>query len=84
MLGGLLIWAVHFFGGYLLAEFYPSVALIFALSVLCLLGIVALLYRQNQLAPRPGFEAWHKSVALGCSGLSLVGVAWQTMVLLVR
>ncbi len=84
MLGGLLVWTIHFFGLYAIAEFAPSVAAVLGLTVLCLVADLALLTGALRLRRVDAFSAWRRSVALGGAALSLVAVAWQALPVLVR
>ncbi|MFC0205858.1 hypothetical protein [Novosphingobium soli] len=79
LLGGLLVWTVHFFGLYAIAEIAPSPLAVAALTLPCLLADAALLVRLRRLPARDGFGAWRRSVALGGTAISLVAVCWQAL-----
>jgi len=93
MLGGLLVWTVHFVGVYVLASIGdvasraddPAWRLaIVAFSGLCLAAAAALLVRafRDLRDPRAGTDATARLLpelsALG-AGLALIAIAWQTL-----
>lgn len=79
LLGGLIVWAVHFFGLYAVAEIAPRVGLVAALTLICIAADLWLLYRIRHLPKDDAFDAWRRSVAIGSAGLSLLAVAWQAL-----
>lgn len=79
LLGGLLVWTVHFFGLYAIAEIAPSVGLVLALTLACLVTDLWLLLHLRAMSSRDGFDAWRRSVALGGVALSLLAVGWQAL-----
>lgn len=79
LLGGLIVWTVHFFGLYAIAEIAPQVGLVLALTAACLLADMLLLLRSRALPKADAFEAWRRSVAIGGAALSLLAVAWQAL-----
>lgn len=79
LLGGLLVWTVHFFGLYAVAEIAPSRWLTVALTIPCLLADLWLLIRAGRMKESNGFAAWRRSIARGGIGLSLVAVCWQAL-----
>lgn len=79
LLGGLIVWTVHFFGLYAIAEFVPKPALVAALTVACLVADLWLLVRIRALRITDDFSAWRRSVALGAAALSLLAVGWQAL-----
>jgi hypothetical protein len=88
LLGGPIVWAVHFFGLYGLAEFvsYDGVvlALVLALTVLCVAADLALLRRAVRLPADDSFAGWRRSVAAGGVALSLLAVIWQALPAAIR
>lgn len=80
LLGGLLVWTVHFFGLYLIEEFGGGRAaelLSFALTFICLgaitsMGVVLIKVR----------EPWLRTIGLTGAVLGLIAVAWQGLPLL--
>jgi hypothetical protein len=84
LLGGPIVWAVHFFGLYGIAEFAPHVGLVLALTVVCVVGELVLLQRAARLPADDSFTRWRRSVAVGGVALSLVAVTWQALPALVR
>lgn len=79
LLGGLIVWTVHFFGLYVIAEFVPRLALVAALTIVCLAADLWLLFRIRSLRITDDFSAWRRSVALGGAALSLLAVGWQAL-----
>ena len=84
LLGGLLIWTVHFFGLYAIAEIMPHAGLVLLLSVICIAANLWLLHRTRQMPAGEPFAAWRRSVATGGALLSLVAVCWQALPALVN
>lgn len=93
MLGGLLIWAAHFLGLYLLssaADVARGDAGAFSIagyvfSLVCLLAIAALCWRSlTALRAKPApTEAFGLRVSIAAGLLSGIGVIFQTLVLIV-
>jgi len=79
LLGGLVVWAVHFFGLYAVAEIAPKPWLVAALTLACLAANLWLLLHVRRLTKTDEFHAWRRSVAMGGAGLSLLAVAWQAL-----
>jgi len=79
LLGGPLVWTVHFFGLYAVAEIAPRVGLVAALTVACLAADLWLLLRVRALPETDAFAAWRRSVAIGGVALSLLAVGWQAL-----
>lgn len=75
LLGPLLLWALHFMGLYLAAEFAPAALPIFGafLTVLCLAAIV--LVTQLPAAKLPAIRPF---VVFG-GVIALIAVAWQSL-----
>jgi len=79
VLGGLIVWAVHFFGVYALAEIAPDRVLVLVLSAVCLLADAVLLRSGLRLPTPDGFARWRRSSAITGALLSMVAVAWQSL-----
>lgn len=84
LLGGPLVWAVHFFGLYGIGEFAPSIGAVLILTVVCILANLWLMWRFRRLRVAEAFSGWRRFVAMGGVGLSLVAVVWQSLPALVR
>lgn len=83
LLGGLLLWAVHFFLLYGIGEFAGASAAsrgaVLLLSGLAL-GAVGLLARQLLPLDRSDdFTRWRAAVAVGGLALSALAIAWQAL-----
>ncbi len=87
MTAGLLIWAGHFLGLYLLAsaaDVWSSteaaagrwIGLGFSLLCLALIAVVAVVMARRSLPDGPGL--WERRVALTGALVAGVGVTWQT------
>ncbi len=87
MTAGLLIWAAHFLGLYLLAsaaDVWSSteaaagrwIGLGFSLLCLALIAVVAVVMARRPLPDGPGL--WERRVALTSALVAAVGVTWQT------
>lgn len=77
LLGGLIVWTIHFFGLYALAEIAPYPALVWALTAICAAADIVLLLHARGLATTEAFAAWRRSTAIGGAMLSLIAVCWQ-------
>lgn len=88
MTGGLLIWAAHFIGVYLIssaADVWSSSEapgprwLGLSFSMVCLLSIIAIAVWLGR-GRREGFgpEAWERRVGLTSALVAGIGVLWQT------
>ena len=84
MLGGLIVWTVHFFSIYIIASIFLTTILAriltLAITVACLAADGALLARALRgVRGRAGDEAarWNVSLAALAAAISLVAVAWQ-------
>lgn len=88
LLGGLLVWAAHFFALYGIGEFAGvSAASRSAVLLLSMIALAAdfLLFRRLRPFPRADeFARWRTAVASGGLALSAVAVVWQTLPALVR
>lgn len=79
LVGGLIVWAVHFFSLYAVAEIAPEPWLVTVLTVACLAADLWLLIHVRRLPKTDAFTSWRRSVAVGGAGLSLLAVAWQAL-----
>lgn len=79
LLGGLIVWAVHFFGLYAVAEIAPEPWLVAVLTLACVAADLWLLHRIRLLPTIDPFDIWRRSVAAGGAGLSLLATAWQAL-----
>lgn len=84
MLGGLIVWTVHFFALYIIASIFLTTPLArlltLAMTLACLAADGWLLARALQRlrsdeADEPG--RWNVSLAALAAAISLVAVAWQ-------
>jgi len=86
--GGLLIWAAHFLGIYLIASVGEVVAaaadpgwrlggLVF--SGVCALAEAALLTALIRAAPREGAPGFGRSIGVLGAVLGLIGIVWQSL-----
>lgn len=92
LLGGMLVWAAHFFGAYAIASIFPArvaIARVLAavLTAACLAALVWLT-RRSIAAGRcesDDFSRWVAWLATLLNALSFVAVLWQAFpILLVR
>ena len=86
LLGGLLVWAVHFFALYAVGSIFLTTdlarGLTIALTFTCLLAL-ALIGRRAWLAPAPDAESdWIRIVALWGVAIGGIAILWQGLVAL--
>lgn len=83
LLGGLLVWAAHFFMLYGIGEFAGATAgsrtSVLLTSALALLADGLLARRLLPLVRTDEFAHWRAGVALGGIALSALAVLWQTL-----
>ena len=83
LLGGLIVWAIHFFVLYAIASIFlttMSARLLTLGATLLCLGAAALLVRDAlRFSPADRAETWMRSVALCGLGISVVAVFWQAL-----
>lgn len=84
LLGGPVVWTVHFFGLYAIAEIMPHVGLVLLLSLICIAANLWLLHRGRQIRADSPFITWQWSVAMGGALVSLIAVCWQALPALVH
>lgn len=84
-LGGLLIWAAHFFMLYAIASLFLSAITARVLTGVATVAAIGaevwmLLWARARLRnERDGLDRWMAGLALIMAGLSLVAVVWQGM-----
>lgn len=89
--GGLLIWAAHFLGVYLLASLAEIVAgdtpdwriAALALSAGCVAAEAGLILGLARRSVSDGDRGFARGVGFMGAGLGLVGIVWQTLPLLI-
>lgn len=81
LLGGLIVWTVHFFGSYIIASVFLTTPLARALALLltagCLIVVGLILARTVRSGAPTEMDAWMRSVAICGLGLSAVAILWQ-------
>ncbi|HET9336565.1 MAG TPA: hypothetical protein VFO12_09190 [Sphingomicrobium sp.] len=88
MLGGLLVWAAHFFAVYAAASIFPgdpaaeSLALVATLAAIGANGILLWWTLGRKRTAADGFDEWTWRVGAIGAGLSLLAVLWQGMPLI--
>lgn len=89
LLGGMLVWTLHFFGAYILASIFPDriiVARILAaaLTLACLAALVWLIRRSLAAArqDRDELSGWAGWVATSLNAIAAVAVLWQAFPIL--
>lgn len=89
LLGGMLVWAVHFFGAYILASTFPArvlVAQVLAavLTIACLAALGWLTRRSLAAGRDAGDELarWAARVATLLNAAAFVAVLWQAFPIL--
>ncbi|MDO9367359.1 MAG: hypothetical protein Q7T68_02215 [Sphingopyxis sp.] len=87
LLGGLLVWAAHFFALYGIGEFAGASAAsrdaVLLISALALAADGLLFRRLLRLPHDDEFGRWRTGVASGGLGLSALAIVWQTLPALV-
>ena len=79
LLSGFLIWTVHFFGLYAVAEIAPHAGWVIGLTFVCVAANLLALYCLAQQRADEHFSAWRRFIAGGGIGLSLLAVVWQSL-----
>lgn len=84
LLGGLVVWTIHFFGAYAIVSIFLDTllarGLILALTAACLAADALLLHRaMPAIKSRQGndMDRWIACVAAAGAGISFVAVLWQ-------
>ncbi len=82
LLGGLIVWTVHFFALYGTASILLTTPLArlltLAISLACL-AANALLFRWMVRAEDTGIDPWVKKIALYAIGVSTLAILWQAL-----
>lgn len=83
LLGGLIVWSVHFFALYAIASILlttvPARLATLGVTLLCL-GADLILFRQaRRSSPADRTERWMRGVALSGLAISAVAIIWQAM-----
>ncbi len=83
LLGGLIVWAVHFFALYGIASVFLTTMLARILAILmslaCLVADGLLLARALRVRPVDAAEIWQQRIALIGAALSAVAILWQAL-----
>lgn len=89
LLGGLVVWTVHFFGAYAIASIFPERILVArllagALTLACVATLVWLTRRGLAAIRREGddFSGWAAMLATLVNAIALVAVLWQAFPIL--
>ena len=89
LLGGMLVWAVHFFGAYILASIFPEHILVArilvgVLTLACLAALVWLIRRSLAATrhERDELSGWAGWVATLLNAIAFVAVLWQAFPIL--
>lgn len=81
LLGGLIVWAVHFFACYIIASIFLTTPLARGLALLvtlgCLVAVALLFAYVRRSGARAATDAWMRAVALWGIGLSAIAIVWQ-------
>ncbi|ONF95689.1 hypothetical protein [Sphingomonas jeddahensis] len=81
MLGGLIVWTVHFFAIYIAASVFPGLPLGHVLTLLITLACLAadawLIVRLRVPSGGDDFREWMRKLALVGAGISAISVLWQ-------
>lgn len=79
LLGPLAIWALHFFGAYLAAEFLPQSIPVFlpVWTTLCLVADLTIVISLSAM------ENWKLWIVRSSGVLTAVAIVWQTLPLIV-
>lgn len=82
LLGGMLIWALHFFALYSIGSIWLSSlaarVLTILMTLLCLGGEAWLVARLSRQTGEP-LDGWMRHLSLSITGLASVAILWQAM-----
>ena len=85
-LGGLIIWAAHFFAIYVAASVFPGTRtarwLTISLTILALGALLLLIYqisRKGRTHPADGSARWLDTLALLGAGFAAIAIIYQTL-----
>lgn len=83
LLAGLLVWAAHFFGVYIIGSLFPGTELarwlvlgITLLSV-CVVGLILLFLVRRTEAPPDALDGWLSVLSRSGCGLAIVAITYQ-------
>jgi len=83
LLGGLLLWALHFFGLYAIGEFgnddRTARIAVLSLTLVVLLADAALLARMLRRPGAAGFSGWRDRFGIGGAILAALAICWQAL-----
>lgn len=83
LLGGLIVWAVHFLALFIIASVFLTTPLARALALLvtlfCLAACGLLFAKVRRADISVPLERWMRAVALSGIGLSVVAIVWQVL-----
>ncbi|EQB30752.1 hypothetical protein [Sphingobium ummariense] len=83
LLGGLVIWAVHFFTLYIMASVFLTPPLARTLTMLitlaCLGAIAFLAFKARRIEIETATDSWVRAVALLGMGVGGVAIVWQAL-----
>lgn len=82
ILGGLIVWTVHFFGIYAIGEIDPRAEWVIALTLVCITADLWLLRWSLTLCGGDHFSVWRRFMATGGIAISLVAIGWQSLAVL--
>jgi hypothetical protein len=81
LLGGMIVWTVHFFVLYTISSIFLTTPLARALTIVVSLGCLAAdgwLFRRALAAPHiDDVDGWSRRIALLAVGISALAVFWQ-------
>jgi hypothetical protein len=83
LLGGLIVWAIHFFVLYGIASIWLTTPLARALTLLatalCLAADALLIVRIRRSDASGEMDGWMRAVALYGAAISVVAILWQAL-----
>lgn len=86
LLGGLLVWVVHFFALYAVGSIFLTTNLARGLTILltifCLAATAVIARRASRGCPSDAENRWIRAVGLWSVGIGAVAILWQGLVAL--
>jgi hypothetical protein len=82
LLGGLIVWTVHFFALYGIASIFLTTPLARLLTLVISLACLAantLLFRRVVRAAATDMDPWVRTIALYAVGISTLAILWQAL-----
>jgi hypothetical protein len=83
LLGGLIVWTVHFFALYAIGSIFLTTPLARALTLLatlaCLAAAALLIARVRRSGAATPMDAWMRTVALYGAAIAVVAILWQAL-----